>query len=100
MEELNKNYVNESEETEKNTLFISVHDSISVSEKIVVDIIVARITTSKVKPKGSNTVVSVEEYRKLLGDFTSSDERVEERLQYLESFVRNIIKPELQKIYE
>jgi len=100
MEKLNKNYVNESEETEKNTLFISVHDSISVSEKIVVDIIVARITTWKAKPKGSNTVVSVEEYRKLLGDFTSSDERVEERLQYLESFVRNIIKPELQKIYE
>lgn len=99
MEELNKNYVDELEKEGK-TLSISVYDSISISENVVVDLIVERITTWKAKPKGSNTVVSVEEYRKLLGDFTSSDERVEERLQYLESFVRNIIKPELQKIYE
>jgi len=98
---MNKNYVNGlSEEIKEKILSISVHDSISVSESIVVDLIVERITTCKVKPEGSNTVVSVEEYRKLLGDFTSSDERVEERLQYLESFVRNIIKPELNKIYE
>lgn len=101
MNEINKNYVNGLvEETEENTLSVFVYDSISVSEKVVVDLIVERITTLKVKTKGSGTVVSVEEYRKLVNDFTSSDERIEERLQYLEAFVRNIIKPELEKIYE
>ena len=99
MNKKDKNYVGGLEKEGK-TLSISVYDSISISENVVVDLIVERITTWKAKPKGSNTVVSVEEYRKLLGDFTSSDERVEERLQYLESFVRNIIKPELHKIYE
>jgi len=101
MKEVNKNYVNGlSEEVKEKILSISVHDSISVSESVVVKLIVERITTSKVKPKGSKTVVSVEEYRELLNDFTSSNERIEERLQYLESFCRNIIKPELNKIYE
>jgi hypothetical protein len=101
MNKKDENYVNGLvEETEENTLSVFVYDSISVSETIVVDLIVERITTWKVKPKGSDTVVSVEEYRKLVNDFTSSDERVEERLQYLEAFVRNIIRPELEKIYE
>ena len=101
MNKKDKNYVNELvEETEENTLSIFVYDSIAVSETIVVDLIVERITTWKVKPKGSDTVVSVEEYRQLVNDFTSSDERIEERLQYLEAFVRNIIRPELEKIYE
>ena len=101
MSEINKNYEGGLEKaTEENTLAISVHEAISVSESVVVNLIVERIKASKVKPKGSKTVVSVEEYRELTNDFTSSNERIEERLQYLESFVRNIIKPELNKIYE
>lgn len=42
-------------------------------------------------------IISVDEYRQLVGDYTSTDERITERLQYLESFCRNIIKPEIKK---
>lgn len=99
MEETNKNNIKIISDSEK-TLSVFVYDSILISETIVVDLIVERITTWKVKSKGSDTVVSVEEYRQIVNDFTSSNERIEERLQYLEAFCRNIIKPELQKIYE
>ena len=40
--------------------------------------------------------VSVGEYRQLLGDYESTDERILERLQYIESFCRAIIRAELQ----
>jgi hypothetical protein len=45
----------------------------------------------------NNGVVSVEEYRRLLNDYQSTDERIRERLQYLESFCRTIIRAELKK---
>lgn len=45
-------------------------------------------------------IVSVEEYRKILGDYSSSDEKITLRIQYLESFCRNIIKLELEKYVE
>ncbi len=41
-------------------------------------------------------MVSIEEYRKLLSDYVTSDEIITERLEYLEAFCRNIIKNELQ----
>ena len=75
-------------------LSILVHDSILVSETLVIRLIVTRITTWKVKADG--LVVSVAEYRKMLGDYKSTDERIVERLRYLEAFCRNIIKPELK----
>ena len=75
-------------------LSILVHDSILVSENLVIELIVKRITTWKVKADG--LVVSVAEYRKMLGDYKSTDERIVERLRYLEAFCRNIIKPELK----
>ena len=81
-------------------LSVVVCESISVSESVIVGIIVERLTTWCVKSEGSNTLVSVSEYRQLLGDNTSTDKHITERLQYLEAFCRNIIKPELQKIYE
>lgn len=81
-------------------LSIVVCESISVSEAVIVRIIVERLTTWKVSPNGSITLVSIAEYRQLLGDQASTDERIRERLQYLEAFCRNIIKPELQKTYE
>jgi len=72
---------------------IFVHDSISVSEGLVVDLIIVRLITTW-KVSGQNgTVVSVTEYRKLLGDYKSTDEQIVERLQFLEAFCRNIIKP-------
>ena len=42
-------------------------------------------------------MVSIEEYRKILNDKTSSDELVKRRIEYLEAFCRNIIQLELQK---
>lgn len=45
----------------------------------------------------NNGVVSVEEYRRLLNDYQSTDERIRERLQYLESFCRTIIRAELKR---
>jgi hypothetical protein len=76
-------------------LKIFISDSVLVSEAIVVGIIYERLTTWKVSGK-SETVVSVAEYRKLLGDQISSDERITERLMFLEAFCRNVIRPELE----
>lgn len=44
-----------------------------------------------------STLVSVEEYRTLLNDRTSSDEQVVKRLTYLEAFCRNVARMELEK---
>ena len=42
-------------------------------------------------------IISVAEYRKLLGDYRSTEEKIVQRLQYLEAFCRNIIRIELEK---
>ena len=42
------------------------------------------------------TTVSVERYRKVLNDYESSDEKILQRLQYLEGFCRNISRLELE----
>lgn len=44
----------------------------------------------------SETLVSVVEYRKHLGDTTSTDEEIIARLEYLEQLCRDVIKRELQ----
>ena len=77
------------------TLYISVHDSVMVSEVLVLELFIFRITTSRVK-ESNGLVVSIAEYRKVTGDHKSTDERIVERLRYLEAFCRNIIKPELK----
>ncbi len=41
--------------------------------------------------------VSVEEYRHLTGDFVSSSEKIQEKIDYLYAFCRNIIKLEIKK---
>ena len=41
-------------------------------------------------------IISVEEYREILADHASSDEQIIKRIEYLESFCRNIIRLELQ----
>lgn len=46
---------------------------------------------------GNNEGVSIEKYRKILNDYETSDERVQERLNYLNGFLRNIIRIELEK---
>lgn len=42
-------------------------------------------------------IIPIARYRKLTGDFSSTDARVIERLQYLEQFCRVIIQTELDK---
>ena len=41
--------------------------------------------------------MNIKEYRKILNDYKSTDEQIKKRLQYLESFCRNIIRMELEK---
>lgn len=41
-------------------------------------------------------LVSIEEYRHLMNDFISTDERIAQRLQYLEALCRNVIRNELR----
>lgn len=82
------------------TLSVTVYESISVSDAVVIAVVIERLTTWTVKPKESTTLISIAEYRRLLGDYISTNERIVERLEYLEAFCRNIIKPELEKQYE
>ena len=42
-------------------------------------------------------MLSIEKYRKIRNDYTSSDEQVKGRLEYLHAFFRNIIRIELEK---
>jgi hypothetical protein len=42
-------------------------------------------------------VVTIEEYRKMLKDYISTDEQIKKRLIYLEAFCRNVIKNEIEK---
>lgn len=40
---------------------------------------------------------SVDEYREITGDYISTAEKVQEKIDYLYAFCRNIIKVELEK---
>lgn len=81
------------------TLSVIVHESVSVSSALIIGVIVVRLSTGTTSQRKNETLVSVAEYRRLLDDNTSTDAQVVERLQYLESFCRSIIKPAIQ-IYE
>ena len=50
--------------------------------------------------KEDKLVVSIKEYRQLLGDKISTDGDIVKRLQYLEAFCFNIVRLELNKISE
>jgi hypothetical protein len=54
------------------------------------------ITAKPRENEGSSTVVSVAEYRKMLGDNKSTDEQILNRLRYLEALCRNVIRGELE----
>lgn len=41
--------------------------------------------------------VSISDYRKIMGDKISTDKQIEKRIQYIDTFCRNIIKDELNK---
>jgi hypothetical protein len=44
--------------------------------------------------------ISIDKYRRLLNDYESTDEQITERLEYLESLCRNIIRNELKEYAE
>ncbi len=43
--------------------------------------------------------VSIEEYRKITNDYKTSDEKVLQKLFYLEALCKNIIRNELENFY-
>jgi len=45
-------------------------------------------------------IISISEYREILGDDFSSEESIRKNLKYLESLTRNIIKQEIEKVIE
>ncbi len=40
--------------------------------------------------------VTIKDYREMMNDEVSTDEQIEKRIQYLDTFCRNIIKAELK----
>jgi len=84
---------------EKRSLSINIFDTILISEKIVLEIIIERLSKQKGE-RQDGLVVSIKEYRQLLGDQISTDEDIIRRLKYLEAFCGNIIRLELNKTYE
>jgi hypothetical protein len=44
--------------------------------------------------------LSLEEYRKIMKDDESTDEQIQARLDYLNAFLRNVIRAELDKHVE
>lgn len=50
-----------------------------------------------VEQKRKEPVVSVDEYRKILNDYSSPKELIIKRIEYLEAFCRNMIKTELRE---
>jgi hypothetical protein len=40
--------------------------------------------------------ISIQEYRKIMSDETSTDDQILKRLNYLEALCRNVIKQELE----
>lgn len=77
-------------------LLILVYEEIHISEFWIIGVIVIRITNWDFNPKQGETIVSIAEYRSVLGDTTSNDKDIARRLQYLEGLCHNIIKLELQ----
>ena len=41
-------------------------------------------------------MITIEKYRKILGDYTTADELVQKRIDYLTAFCRNIAKNEIE----
>ena len=79
-------------------LSIFVFDTVSIRDTVVTEVIFERITTWRVLGNEDNgLVVSVSEYRKLTGDNKSTDERIVEKLQFLQAFCRNVISMELKR---
>lgn len=53
--------------------------------------------TSDDKDAPSIPIISIAEYRRILNDHESTDERIIERLDYLEALCRNVIRGELEQ---
>ncbi|HWO07792.1 MAG TPA: hypothetical protein VNM40_04420 [Candidatus Paceibacterota bacterium] len=53
--------------------------------------------SDKINSSPEAPIIPIEEYRKIVEDTESSDEKVLERLQFLEAFFRNIIRMEIDR---
>lgn len=53
--------------------------------------------SDKISNSSDAPIIPIEEYRKILEDTESTDEKIVERLQFLEALARNIIRMELEK---
>jgi glycerol-3-phosphate dehydrogenase len=45
-----------------------------------------------------SAIMSIEEYRKMLNDYGSTDEKIIQRIEYMEALCRNVIRIELEKV--
>ena len=77
-------------------LFVSVFDTVYVSDLLVIGLMVVKLRSWPSVLDPGSPLVQVDEYRELFGDWCSTDEQIIKRLQYMEAFCRNIIKPELK----
>ena len=77
-------------------LFVSVFDTVYVSDLLVIGLMVVKLRSWPSVLEPGSPRVQVDEYRELFGDWCSTDEQIIKRLQYMEAFCRNIIKPELK----
>lgn len=56
--------------------------------------------SSKYDTPSEKQIVSVDEYRKILNDYTTPDKRIQERIDYLIMFTHKIARGELEKYVE
>ncbi len=80
-------------QTQENITFtVFVHDTISVSGETITSVWYGLIMSTV---GGGDTVMSVQEYRRLLGDENTPDALISQRLWYIENLCRSIINSEL-----
>ncbi len=82
--------------SEAPTLAIFTSETVTVSEVLVVELIILRLTSRPPRQSGDIPTVSVQEYRDILGDSKSTDDQIRLRLEYLEMLCRHIIRSEVK----
>ena len=65
--------------------------------RLTVRIVACYTESGKISSSSGAPIIPIEEYRKIVEDGESSDEKVLERLQFLEAFFRNIICMEIEQ---
>ncbi|MFA6515252.1 MAG: hypothetical protein WCT42_03235 [Candidatus Paceibacterota bacterium] len=71
-----------------------------VGNSINVDDVINNVIGKKSEYSSETSVFSKEKYRRMLNDEISSDEQITKRINFLKSLCRNIIKLDIEKLYE